>query len=82
MTPHRTDSAVTAVVATLAGLSRTGGDWIETGVVADALGTSVAEAAAQLRAASRRGLCGSRRSLVHGTVWRVEAAGRPAEPGN
>jgi hypothetical protein len=44
--------------------------WVETGEVADALGVSVAEAAAALRAGSRLGLCSRRRSLLHGTVWR------------
>jgi hypothetical protein len=50
------------------------GGWIETGGVADALGVAVGEAAAALRAASRLGLCARRRSLVHGTVWKLTGA--------
>jgi hypothetical protein len=49
--------------------------WVETGAVADVLGVSVGEAAASLRAASRIGLCSRRRSLLHGTVWRLSRTG-------
>jgi hypothetical protein len=49
--------------------------WVETGAVADALGVSVGEAAASLRLACRLGLCQSRRSLVHGTVWTLSRDG-------
>jgi hypothetical protein len=57
--------------------------WVETGAVADVLGTSTTEAAASLRSARRLGLCSRRRSLVHGTIWRLKnpEAARMAEPG-
>jgi hypothetical protein len=45
--------------------------WVETGAVADALGVSVGEAAASLRVAAHLGLCSRRRSLLHGTVWKL-----------
>lgn len=72
----RAEGAVEAAVAALQALSRTGGDWIETGAVADTLGTSVGDAAVRLRAGGRRGLCSSRRSLMHGTVWRATERGQ------
>jgi hypothetical protein len=52
-----------------------GQSWIETGSIADALGASVADTAACLRSARRMGLCARRRSLLHGTVWKLAAAG-------
>jgi hypothetical protein len=57
-------------------LTRSRGEvWVETGAVADALGCTVSEAAAQLRSAARAGLCVSRRSLVYGTSWKIVDVG-------
>jgi hypothetical protein len=76
-------TAARALVAVELLIWRTNPDgWVETGAVADMLGTSTAEAAASLRAARRLGLCSRRRSLVHGTIWRLKnpEAARMDEP--
>jgi hypothetical protein len=76
---------VRAAVVVLEELARSRGQvWFETGAVADALGCSVSEAAAQLRSAARAGLCVSRKSLVYGTSWKavdVGSARKVAEQG-
>jgi hypothetical protein len=68
-------AAARALVALEALLWRTHLDgWFETGEVADMLGTSTVEAVASLRAARHLGLCSRRRSLVHGTTWRLNGS--------
>jgi hypothetical protein len=76
-------TAARALMALELLLSRTNpGGWVETGAVADMLGTSTTEAATSLRAARHLGLCSRRRSLVHGTIWRLKSpeATRMREP--
>lgn len=66
------------VLGTLTRLSRSrehSGGWVETGAVADAIGATVGEAAAQLRTANRQGLCAIRRSLRDGTRWKPTGVG-------
>lgn len=68
---------ITETLVTLEKLSRASGDpggWVSTGVVADAIGVSVGEAAARLRIATRQGPCVTRRSLRDGTRWKLTDA--------
>lgn len=70
------DSALREALAALKTLSESSehaGGWVGTGAVADAIDSSMAAAAARLRAAQGHGLCAVRRSLRDGTTWRPTA---------
>ena len=70
------DAQMSWVIALVDLSSREDGGWVATGDLADALGLSVGDSAALLRAAARSNLCTARRSLLYGVTWRPTTKAR------